>query len=149
MPQKHSQFLETLSSHESAIGYFPLKNEPDPISCILSMLPVVRFNISPEQSTDPLQMAGQINKLFANTDICLYIPGTAFDVNGVRHGRGGGWYDRFLSVVSPQWMRIGFCFESQFSSSPLKREIWDEPVDWVCVKKADTVEYYQTKARFT
>ena len=69
-------------------------------------------------------------------------------MNGVRHGRGGGWYDRFLSQVSPQWMRIGFCFENQFSSSPLKQETWDQPVDWVCVQKADMVEYYQTQARF-
>lgn len=142
------QFLQNLSSYEAAIAYFPIKNELDPKICISAELPPIRFIVPDEQSADPAETAQQVNAFFRNTCVCLYIPGTAFDAYGVRHGRGGGWYDRFLSLVSPQWTRVGFCFEHQFSHTHLTREMWDEPVDWLCVKRDDnTMDFYETKAR--
>lgn len=44
-------------------------------------------------------------------DIVL-VPGLAFDPNGGRLGRGGGFYDRFLSK-HPMALRIGVAFDSQ------------------------------------
>ena len=85
--------------------------------------------------------------MFEGVNICLYVPGTAFDKHGTRRGRGSGWYDRFLASVPFHWMRVGLCFENNFSHNPLKRETWDQPVDWVCVQKADGVDYYETKVR--
>jgi len=147
MQTPYTRFLRDLSSSEEAIGYMPLKNEPTPGICLPDASPVVRFTVLPNRSIDPVETAREITERFKHRRVCMYIPGTAFDKAGVRHGRGGGWYDRFLSIVPSEWIRIGFCYENQFSSIPLRQEPRDESVDWVCVKKTNGVDYYQTKAR--
>ncbi|HRH24699.1 MAG TPA: 5-formyltetrahydrofolate cyclo-ligase, partial [Candidatus Paceibacterota bacterium] len=49
---------------------------------------------------------------------------------------GGGWYDRFLTKVPRSWLRVGFCYEHQFSSTPLLRQSWDQEMDAVIVVSA-------------
>ena len=44
----------------------------------------------------------------ARADIIL-VPGLAFDLSGVRLGRGGGFYDRLLTNF--EGLRVGVCFE--------------------------------------
>jgi 5-formyltetrahydrofolate cyclo-ligase len=41
----------------------------------------------------------------------ILVPGMAFDRSGRRLGRGGGYYDRFLS--HSEGVRVGVCFEEQ------------------------------------
>lgn len=139
--------FKKLSLVEAAITYMPLQSEPNPETCIFTTTPPIGFTIPAERSVDPVETARQVTAFFENTRVCVYIPGTAFDARGVRHGRGGGWYDRFLSHVPLHWIRIGFCFEHQFSQTSLSREVWDEAVDWVCVKTATIVECHETQAR--
>ncbi len=60
----------------------------------------------------------------------VIVPGLAFDERGNRLGRGGGFYDRFLSRVHPQTPVVGVCFECQVVHSvPTDRH--DRPVDCV------------------
>ena len=55
------------------------------------------------------------------------IPGLAFDLQGHRLGRGGGFYDR-LRQKFPQGTALGICRDCQILSE-VPHEIWDVPVD--------------------
>lgn len=56
---------------------------------------------------------------------CVLVPGLAFDHEGFRLGRGGGFYDRFLSLVPPHMPCIGLMFSLQ--KVPLvPREVHDQ-----------------------
>ena len=43
----------------------------------------------------------------------VVVPGVAFDRSGRRLGRGAGYYDRFLSRLSPHTATAGICFDEQ------------------------------------
>jgi 5-formyltetrahydrofolate cyclo-ligase len=60
----------------------------------------------------------------------LCIPGLAFTRTGGRLGRGGGFYDRFLSRVDPRALKLGICFHAQLVST-LPLELHDRQMDQV------------------
>jgi 5-formyltetrahydrofolate cyclo-ligase len=43
----------------------------------------------------------------------IVVPGLAFTANGNRLGRGGGFYDRFLSTIPGPTVKVGVCFAFQ------------------------------------
>ena len=140
-----SDLQNILTRYPSAISYRPLKGELDPPIFVNVS---VQYKIAAERSAEPSSTANEIKTVLGNTGVCIFLPGTKFDAQGVRYGRGGGWYDRFLSQTPAEWLRVGCCSQEQFSETPLKKEVWDELVDWVCVKKTNTIEYHETRARF-
>jgi len=51
-----------------------------------------------------------------NLDLVI-VPGVAFDKKGNRLGRGKGYYDRFLKILSPKAHTIGLAFDFQILPS--------------------------------
>ena len=47
----------------------------------------------------------------------VIVPGLAFTAAGDRLGQGGGWYDRFLTTVRPEAIKIGVAFTPQIVDS--------------------------------
>lgn len=60
----------------------------------------------------------------------VILPGVAFDGQGNRLGRGGGYFDRFLSRVPPSVPRVGLAFRFQVVAK-LPSETHDQPVSRV------------------
>ncbi|QBG47077.1 5-formyltetrahydrofolate cyclo-ligase [Verrucomicrobia bacterium S94] len=58
----------------------------------------------------------------------IIVPGVAFDLAGNRLGRGGGYYDRMLSVFSGS--TVGVCFDFQWLET-VPVDPHDQPVDFV------------------
>jgi hypothetical protein len=75
--------------------------------------------------------------------------GEEFDIFGTRHGFGYGWFDRFLSQVPKQWLRVGITDSEKFYSKKLLRQPWDEQIDWILSYNQTTFswEVYETLAR--
>ncbi len=130
------------------IWYTPLANEPDPRRIPLpASLHNNRIVVTNARDTDPVQNASEIIRGQEGATAYILIPGRQFDRWGTRHGRGGGWYDRFLDKLPAAWMRIGVCFLDQISATHLQRESWDQPVDWLFIEREDGWTFVSTGAR--
>lgn len=57
-----------------------------------------------------------------------FIPGLAFDRKGNRLGRGGGYYDRYLSAIGPDAVKVGIAYQLQIDPA-LPVETHDLQVD--------------------
>ena len=69
----------------------------------------------------------------------VFMPGVAFSLDGLRLGRGGGYYDATLKKVPVRALRIGLGFDVQVVPS-LPREAHDVPLDAV-VTEARTLRF--------
>lgn len=65
---------------------------------------------------------------------CVIVPGMAFDSQGHRLGRGGGFYDRFLSKFSAKTPKIALAFSFQVLPQ-IPQETHDQRVDIVLTEK--------------
>jgi len=125
-----------------SVSYVPIQKEPDPSK--IRILPEPAFVIPPDKNSDPHALARDLTRRLGESGVCILVPGTRFDRNGARHGRGGGWYDRFLSAVPKTWVRIGVALPEAVSEEELKREAWDELVDWLCIIFDNKVDVIKT-----
>lgn len=66
---------------------------------------------------DPIQMSG------------VFVPGLGFNYQGQRLGKGKGFYDRFL--VNFNGLKIGTCFEVQYTNKEFPVDPWDISMDFV------------------
>ena len=64
----------------------------------------------------------------------VVVPGLGFDRNGFRLGRGGGFYDRFLSDADLHARLCGLAFQEQIVDE-IPREEHDMKVGLVCTDK--------------
>jgi 5-formyltetrahydrofolate cyclo-ligase len=85
--------------------------------------------LEPDPAQCPVVPAAEID--------LLLIPGLAFTRGGGRLGRGGGFYDRFLTRVHSRAVKLGVCFHAQLLGA-LPLEIHDHEVDQV-VTEAEAV----------
>ena len=132
-------FAKKVSEFSRLIGYDPIGDEPDYknfFSAHAIDIPYIILSKDPEVS--PEDTAKGISELWKGESVALFIPGRKFDTFGTRKGRGGGWYDRFLSKVPREWFRIGVLSETQLSDEKLERKSWDEPMDVLLVWESGT-----------
>lgn len=133
-------------------AYSPLKDEP-PILDVLIKLPNVDW-VFPRITASGLEFCRVKNFSEATSWIqgrfspepgasCevvppgkisgLLIPALAYDPSGLRLGRGGGYYDRFLQGF--QGLRVGVIHSAQVLKQ-LPADGWDQRVDWIATEKA-------------
>lgn len=127
--------LAQILADRKLISYVPLRTE---VSAERFVFEPAAYVIQPRPSLDPRAEALAAMQCVGREAAAVLLPGRRFDASGTRHGQGGGWYDRFLARVPDHWLWIGFCYADQFSPTPLKREAWDQPMDYVCVIDRET-----------
>lgn len=64
----------------------------------------------------------------------VVLPGRAFDFQGRRLGRGGGFYDKALESLPQGTVLVGFCFAIQVVDA-LPVEAHDRPVHWLVTEE--------------
>jgi len=131
------ELLLKLRAADAIIGFSPLEDEPD-VHDFLVRHEIFKpgRSILADKHISPHDFAASLGSAHGGEKICILIPGKRFDSFGTRHGRGGGWYDRFLSQVPREWLRVGVLHGHQLSAEKLVREPWDEPVDYLLIEKA-------------
>ena len=148
----HKALATLLAPFHAFVTYEPLRTDV-PFTDYVSLEHAdTIYGIKPRASLDPVEEARKSKETLSCqgstlTEVAIFIPGRRFDTLGTRHGQGGGWYDRFLAQVPNTWLRVGFCYDDQFSNEPLVRQSWDQAMDAVCVvsRGGDTMCLYRGK----
>jgi len=142
--------LEAVNQAKRIMIYYSIQNEVNTASIIQRLLDSGKTVFLPVCRNDHGLSAG----LFKKTDQlvegkfqlkepspgeCLgdpaalelvVLPGLAFDWRGRRLGRGGGYYDRFLTELNPATYKLGLAYDFQiFNELPV--DVHDIPVDGV------------------
>ena len=80
----------------------------------------------------PKEGSGAILVPDGGDGVVILVPGLAFDKEGRRLGRGGGYYDRFLAREDmAAAVRIGVCWSVQVVPD-IPIDDFDMSMDWVC-----------------
>jgi 5,10-methenyltetrahydrofolate synthetase len=132
----------------AVIGYIPLAGEPAYDEYLAdSGFPAASYVVPPSRNPDPFNAAKELSETYAGKRVIILLPGTAFDESGTRKGRGGGWYDRLLSAIPEEWVRVGVLHSDSLHDEPLERKSWDEPVDFLLILGGPAARVKETHAR--
>ncbi|MBP6945318.1 hypothetical protein KBD61_03810 [Patescibacteria group bacterium] len=143
------EFRLLLEAHSFRLSYTALRDEQDPnnIPLLSKIQTEDAFLIPQTPLTDPIALAANLSKTLIPSKTHILIPGQAFDLSGTRHGRGNGWYDRFLAHLPKEMPRIGIVPHGCLSTTPLIRQTWDEPMDWLLYQTQETWLIHKTNTR--
>ncbi|MBU1292913.1 hypothetical protein KJ819_02480 [Patescibacteria group bacterium] len=120
---------------EGLITYEPLGTEPDWRAIPeFAHIPVL-YTVPQDSAQNPFVLAEMLCTQYLQQRIAVLVPGQLFDKEGTRHGRGGGWYDRFLSALPTSWIRIGICTTEHYSESSLIKQEWDQSMDILYIQE--------------
>ena len=146
--------MPCFQSAKTVLIYYPTHNEVDLLSLIKRykkektfLFPVVhrktmtacpyegnakmhrgKFNI-PEPTTEPY--VGDID--------LILVPGVGFDKSGNRLGRGGGYYDKFITRLGRKTLLVGVGYDFQLVEEvPANR--WDKRLDYVVTPSNGTIK---------
>lgn len=146
--------MPSFQSAKTVLIYYPTHNEVDLLSLIKRykkektfLFPVVhrktmtacpyegnakmhrgKFNI-PEPTTEPY--VGDID--------LILVPGVGFDKRGNRLGRGGGYYDKFITRLGSKTLLVGVGYDFQLVEEvPANR--WDKRLDYVVTPSNGTIK---------
>jgi 5-formyltetrahydrofolate cyclo-ligase len=62
--------------------------------------------------------------------LIIFVPGVAFDLQGSRVGRGGGWYDRMLEPIGDKARVVALAYEIQIVEK-IPTDNWDQRVHYI------------------
>lgn len=146
--------MPLFQSAKTVLIYYPTHNEVDLLSLIKRykkektfLFPVVhrktmtacpyegnakmhrgKFNI-PEPTTEPY--VGDID--------LILVPGVGFDKRGNRLGRGGGYYDKFITRLGRKTLLVGVGYDFQLVEEvPANR--WDKRLDYLVTPSNGTIK---------
>ncbi len=140
--------LEQMSSFQNAqtvLLYYPIHNEVD-LRPLLEkyagqktfLFPVTHRRSLTIHPYDGEEMMGkgrfgvpepQTAEYKGKIDVIL-VPGVVFDQHCNRIGRGGGYYDKFLSKQSSA-KKVGVCYSFQLKKHSIPHHVWDVKMDCV------------------
>lgn len=87
-----------------------------------------------------------LNRVVRSTSIDLVVvPGVVYNKQGYRIGYGKGFYDRFLTSVGPNCIKVGFAYEFQIIDVMFQSE-YDIPVD-ILISEKSTYGYENSAIR--
>ncbi len=128
--KKYQQLVE---SAEALITYQPMTDEVDWQGLTSGDFYAEIYTIPQSPTTDPFVIAKELARTYQDKSVAVLVPGQKFDKFGNRQGRGGGWYDRFLSTIPSNWTTIGICKQNQFSDLKLTPKPWDVSMSCIFV----------------
>ena len=66
----------------------------------------------------------------------VLVPMLAFDLKGHRIGYGAGFYDKFLSRVRADCLKVGLCLELGKVDEALPSELFDVALNWIVTEES-------------
>ena len=133
-PVQNEVGTESMLEHALACGkavFYPKTVQKDTpelirVNSVAELCPG-RFGIAEPTGAEPLAAAN-------NASLIVFVPGVAFDLLGNRLGRGQGYYDRVLSLLSSSATFVALAYEFQIVPS-LPIEAWDRRVHTIVTER--------------